>query len=269
MTSGTSTNSGGGLRNSSGGRILTIDWSLLFCRLRMRVSQLFHSARYRLAQTEYTPPAWAKNFKLNWFRLGLIGLTIFVFTQKQIDFTVSVGKAGVSATNSTAVANSSTPAKATSGQSASSVAQMSVLPTVNAETVSNSATTAWSVEQYDVATVRAYINRFERVAETEAEKFGIPTAAKLAIGILESDAGRSPKTVENNNHFGTATANGFYANAWANWRSHSEFMNTMYPELLHNKTNAKQWVAALGETDYSRDSQYTEKLLALMSYFNL
>lgn len=267
MTSRTSTNSGGGLRNSGSGRILTINWRLLFRRLSMRIGQLFHSAKHRVSQTEYTPPAWAANFKLNWFRLGLIGLTIFVFTQKQIDFTVSVGKAGISAGVPTSASIGSTVTQATSAAAASTTAQMSMLPT-------GSSTGAlpdqgWSVEQYDVAAVRAYINRFERVAATEEDKFGIPSAAKLAMAILESEAGKSPKAIENNNHFGTATANGFYANAWANWRAHSEFMNTMYPELLHNKTTAKQWVAALGQTDYSRDPQYVEKLLALMNYFNL
>ena len=268
MNSGTTTNSNGGLRNSSAGRILTIDWSLLLRRLRTRFSQLFHSAKYRAAQTEYTPPAWAKNFKLNWFRIGLIGLTVFVFTQKQIDFTVSVGKAGISAGTPATIA-ATAPAKTTASSVANTTTQMGMLPTGSATTVANSIATAWSVEQYDVATVRAYISRFERVASTEEEKFGIPAAAKMAIAIFESQAGQSPKTIENNNHFGTATANGFYANAWGNWRAHSEFMNTMYPELLHNNTNAKQWIAALGQTDYSRDPQYVEKLLALMNYFNL
>lgn len=268
MTSKTTSNSsGGGLRNSGSGRILTIDWSLLFRRLRMRFSQLFHSAKHRAAQTEYTPPAWAKKFKFNWFRLGLIGLTLFVFTQKQIDFTVSVGKAGLSAGSPANVA-AGHRAKTASNVSGNTTSQMSLLPTGNAP-ATNEEDAPWSVEQYDVATVRSYINRFERVAATEEEKFGIPAAAKMAMAILESDAGQSPKTVENNNHFGTATSNGFYSNAWANWRAHSEFMSTMYPELLHNKTTAKQWVAALSQTDYSRDPLYTQKLLALINYFNL
>ncbi|MEO0734899.1 MAG: hypothetical protein AAFZ52_18830 [Bacteroidota bacterium] len=76
-------------------RILTIDWSLLWRRARTRAGQYFTAMRHKAGRTEYIPPAWLQRFRFSWFRLGLMLLALFVFTQKQVDFTVSVGKEGI------------------------------------------------------------------------------------------------------------------------------------------------------------------------------
>lgn len=261
MTNQSSQYRGGAVKQGGNDRILTIDWSLLFRRLRLRFSQLFRSARHRAAQTEYTPPAWAANFRLGWFRLGLIGLLIFVFTQKQIDFTVSVGKAGLSAGT-----NPVTAAKldnSSSGAPKTVSTRMSVLP------ASGATVQEWSVDQLEASKVSAYINRFERVAYTEAEKYGIPAQAKLAMAILESEAGTHPRTRENNNHFGSATPDGYYTNAWANWRAHSEMMSREYSQLVNYQNDLRRWVRELDNTGYSQDPQYGNKLLAIIDRFDL
>jgi len=258
------------VRISSGDRILTIDWSLLFRRLRMRFGQFFRSARHRAEQTEYTPPVWARKIRLSWFRLGLIGIAIFVFTQKQIDFTVSVGKLGVSAGSAPSTAASTVSLKENAG-TPTTVAdnghqQMGVIP--------SSASTAsplprWSVDQLDVATTRAYINRFERVAHTEEEKYAIPAAAKLAIAIYESNAGTNHLAKRNNNHFGNITAEGYYDNAWNNWRAHSEIIKTEFPSLRKYGDDYRRWIKALANTNYSNDTGYSDKLFAIIDRFNL
>lgn len=263
-----STKNKGALSSRMNDRILTIDWQLLFRRIGLRFRQLFTSARHRVAQTEYTPPAWATKFRFSWFRLGLIAIALFVFTQKQVDFTVSVGKLGVSAG-----AAPTTAAKALTNQvhspNPTPATQMSVIPGVVQSAPQSNDLPSWQVEQYDPATVRAYINRFARVAKTEEEKYGIPAAAKLAMAILESQAGTSPKTLENNNHFGSVTANGYYANAWNNWRAHSDFIRNTYPTLIQFNANYREWITALGKTNYSTDPQYGQKLLAIIQHYSL
>ncbi len=144
---------------------------------------------------------------------------------------------------------------------------LGILPLGGSE--SKPAAAAWSVNRYDAATVRSYINRFERVARTEEEKYSIPAAAKMALAILESDAGRAVVTKENNNHFGAVTNNGYYPNAWANWRAHSEVIDREYPQLADESVNHQQWIAALARTNYSNDRQLTAKLLAIVDRFGL
>lgn len=257
-----STQNKSSLRNSAGDRILTIDWKLLFNRLRTRFTALFRSARHRAGQTEYTPPAWASGFRFSWFRLGLLGIAIFVFTQKQVDFTVSVGKMGVAAVqnpNAPAVSDHQPSPKAVANKS-----QLSVLPSLSTKSAP-----AWSVNNMDEIAVRQYIDRFERVASTEEEKFGIPAAAKLALAIYESNGGQSPKAIEYNNHFGKATANGYYPNAWANWRAHSELIDREYGDLKAYAGSVENWIAMLARTDYTNDPDYDTKLMAIVERFAL
>lgn len=239
-----------------------IDWKLLFQRLKQRFVLLFRSARHRAEQTEYTPPSWVSNFRFGWFRLGLIAIALFVFTQKQIDFTVSVGKAGFGATSNQNGQQVSNHSK-TSSRTVSNT-QLSVLPSLGTST-----TKKWSVNQYDSEAVKQYIERFRRVAQTEEDKFQIPAAAKLAIAIYESNGGRSPKAIEYNNHFGQPTANGYYANAWANWRAHSELINKEYSDLKAYSNSVENWISMLARTNYTNDPDYDTKLMAIVERFGL
>ena len=238
-------------------RVLTIDWSLLGRRLLAYGGRLFTSARHRAANTEYIPPTWMGRLHLSWFRLGLIGLVVFVFTQKQVDVTVSMGADGVAV-------------GAPAGNEQQSVATVtsSALSMLPSGATTPTAAPAWHVNGYDDATVRAYVERFARVARTEQTKFGIPTPAKLAMAILESEAGTSAAARNDNNHFPHAAAGKFYDNAWTSWRAHSEDVSRRFPELADH-ADYRSWIAALTATGYSRDADYGRKLLALIDHFGL
>ncbi|NJB85702.1 flagellum-specific peptidoglycan hydrolase FlgJ [Lewinella marina] len=236
---------------SGSDKVLNVNWGLLGRRLRHRGKQYVSSARYRASQTEYIPPAWMTHLRLTWFRLGLIALAAFVFTQKQIDFTVTVGAAG-----ETAAQVAGAPAEQTSA--------LSMLPSP-----SRAAAPRWSPDRYEEAATRAYIDRFERVARTEAGKFGIPVPVKLAMAILESDAGEGVAAQQDNNHFPTATPRHRFDNAWSSWRAHSQAIQERYPRLAYESVNHQQWIAALAKTDYSDDPAYAEKLLKIIERFGL
>ncbi len=236
-------------------KVLHINWRLLARRFRARAGQLFTSARHRAAGTEYIPPTWMGRLRLTWFRIGLIGLVLFVFTQKQIDFTFSIGADGL-------------------GVAADS-AQEAGLPVADQTSAlsmffsGGSSTPAWQVDRYDAALVEAYVERFDRVAQTEEEKFRIPAPAKLAMAILESEAGSSPDALSDNNHFPVATPRHHFDNAWGSWRAHSQSIEDRYPTLAAESVNYQQWIAALGNTDYSSDPQYGAKLLQIIRRFSL
>ncbi|MGB3802076.1 MAG: glucosaminidase domain-containing protein [Lewinella sp.] len=237
------------------GKILNINWSLLGRRLRSRTRQVFTSARHRAAQTEYIPPTWMTRLRLTWFRIGLIAIVAFVFTQKQIDFTVTVGAPDPATSN-----ESATPA----GQEAST---FSILPGVSRAAPAKKK--AWSVDDFNAVSVRAYIDRFARVARTEEEKFDIPAPAKMAMAIVESQAGTAPQALEANNHFPAANAANIYDNAWGSWRAHSQIIQRRFPELANESVNYQQWIEALTRTGYSRDPQYGQKLLSVIKTFDL
>ncbi|MEL7163276.1 MAG: glucosaminidase domain-containing protein [Bacteroidota bacterium] len=246
-------------------RILTIDWSLLWRRARTRVGQYFTALRHKAGRTEYIPPTWLQRFRFSWFRAGLMLLALFVFTQKQVDFTVSVGKKGIAMGSSTGrhMAAQGNPSDPGNGVVTNT---LSVMP-LGGEPVSAK---PWSVDQLDAAKVKSYVRRFEKVAQGEEEKFSIPAPAKMALAILGSSAGQAPAVSRDNNHFGSVTAaKGYYDNAWMNWRAHSEIIDRRFPQLAAESVNYQQWIAALAKTNYSNDRQLANKLMEVIERFGL
>lgn len=247
-------------------RVLTIDWSLLWQRGKARLGQLFTSLRHRAGQTEYIPPAWMQRLRLSWFRVGLMLIALFVFTQKQVDFTVSVGKEGL------AMGADKGRHMATQGNGKAATQQtMGVIPmqgsldgTLVPPTVDN-----WTVDKLDAQAVRKYISRFEKVAQGEEEKFSIPAPANMALAIYFSDAGQAAAATRDNNHFGPLTDGEYYENAWMNWRAHSELVDRKFPQLADNSVNHQQWVAALAKTKYSSDKRLANKLMDIVEHFGL
>ena len=235
-------------------KIFSINWRLLGRRMAARSRQLRNSARYHADRTEYFPPTWMTRLRLSWFRLGLIGLTVFVFTQKQIDFTVTLGNRG---TNQVAGLSNDAPA---------GVSQFSLLPSAG---TAAPAAAAWSVQDFGEGAVRAYIDRFATVARTEEEKFRIPAPAKMAMAIVESEAGKSDAALDAHNHFPAGNGSRTFDNAWGSWRAHSQLIDRRFPELAHESVNYQQWIDALARSGYSRDPDYAKKLVTVIEHFGL
>ena len=234
-------------------KIFSINWRLLGQRLIARSRQLRNSARYHADRTEYIPPTWMTRLRLSWFRLGLIGLTVFVFTQKQIDFTVTLGNRGTE------------QSVATGTEAPGELSQFSLLPSHAAAVTAP----AWSVADYGEGAVRAYIDRFATVARTEEEKFNIPAPAKMAMAIVESQAGKSDAALDAHNHFPAGNGSRNFDNAWSSWRAHSQLVDRRFPELAHEAVNYQQWIDALARSGYSRDPDYAKKLITVIEHFGL
>ena len=257
-------------RPSGPQRLVSIQWGAIFQKFFRWGKGLFNSLRHRAGQTEYTPPAWLQRFRFSWFRLGLIGIALFVFTQKQIDFTVSVGKEGLAVGESQGRHSAVTDAGATQTMTVLPASVGGAAPaTTHPAAKASASTDNWSVDQLDAAAVRAYVNRFEKVAQGEEAKFSIPAPANMALAILNSQAGKSSAARRDNNHFGTITAGDYYDNAWMNWRAHSELIDRRFPQLADNSVNYQQWVAALAKTNYSSDPKLVNKLMDIVERFNL
>lgn len=235
-------------------KIFSINWRLLGRRVAARSRQLRNSARYHADRTEYIPPTWMTRLRLSWFRLGLIALTAFVFTQKQIDFTVTLGNRDVA------------QPVAANEASDGGLSQFSLFP---APAAAAGDAPAWSVTDYGEGAVRAYIERFATVARTEEEKFRIPAPAKMAMAIVESQAGKSAAALDTHNHFPGGNGNRTFDNAWGSWRAHSQLIDRRFPELAHEAVNYQQWIDALARSGYSRDPDYAKKLITVIESFGL
>ncbi|MBV6429541.1 MAG: hypothetical protein KIPDCIKN_04100 [Haliscomenobacter sp.] len=128
---------------------------------------------------------------------------------------------------------------------------------------------AAGANQLDPARAEAYIQRFEKVARLEMDRFGIPASILMAQALADSWAGAHTASVEQNNHFGKPMAGKSYASAWENWREHSMLLAREYPQLLMNGRDYKAWAKGLERSGYASDRRYARKLLDLIDRFQL
>jgi flagellum-specific peptidoglycan hydrolase FlgJ len=136
-----------------------------------------------------------------------------------------------------------------------------------------------------------YITRFGEVARTEMKKYDIPASITLAQGLIESNAGDSPLSIENNNHFGMKCfskschkghCSNFtddshkdffrkYETAWESFRAHSIMLGgERYVHLKQlKKSDYKGWANGLQKAGYATDKRYAEKLIHIIEEMEL
>lgn len=147
-----------------------------------------------------------------------------------------------------------------------------------------------SAEELRAETVKAYIEKFSKVAVAEMDKFGIPASITMAQAIVESRSGTSVLAVKNNNHFGIKCFSKtcpkghcscytddhhkdfffIYGSAAESFRAHSQFlMKYRYRDLLKYGKNYKVWAKGLREFGYATDQTYDKKLISIVERYGL
>ncbi len=136
-----------------------------------------------------------------------------------------------------------------------------------------------------------YVKRFAEVARSEMRKFGIPASITLAQGLIESNAGDSRLSIENNNHFGMKCFSKtcrkghcanftddshkdffrMYETAWESYRAHSIMLGgDRYKHLKKlKKSDYKAWAIGLQKAGYATDKRYAEKLVHIIEEMDL
>ncbi|MEM9920137.1 MAG: glucosaminidase domain-containing protein [Bacteroidota bacterium] len=139
---------------------------------------------------------------------------------------------------------------------------------------------------------QAYVKRFAHVAQGEMKKYGIPASITLAQGLIESNAGDSRLSRENNNHFGMKCfsrkckkghCTNFtddshkdffrkYQTAWESYRAHSLMLHNSqrYKKLFKlGKQDYKAWAGGLSKAGYATDRRYAQKLVYIIEDLKL
>ncbi len=232
------------------GRI--VDWELLWVRVGQGLRRIWVALSYKASQRGFVLPDVNFPIRKYWFRLALVGVVVFILAQKEMQFSVRMldrQPEGLQAQLSQeSVADQMNFAQAISWANPRSV------------DVAN---------ELDPVDVDRFILRFERVARTEQEKFGIPASVKMAMGILASRAGTDEATIVEHNYFGPVMEQSTFGNAWENWRAHSLLIQRHYPELAQYVNQPEQWLSSLQERGYSRDRDYVDQVLTIVDRYGL
>ena len=174
-----------------------------------------------------------------WFRLALLLLFLYILFAKDMRFQINMRP-------SAQVISTAIPTVADKGTAFS----VAALPVGQKETTKEF---AWRPSE-----VEAYRQRFAKVAQIEAQKFGVPASIKMAQALLATRAGTNELATTLNNHFAMpcedqvtcqSWRNGnvrTFINAWESWRSHSHWLSKQqFASEMNGNRNFREWASAL------------------------
>jgi flagellum-specific peptidoglycan hydrolase FlgJ len=241
----------------------------LLQRLFMGLKRLLVAFKYQFYKKAGSPGAGRSDRsatgmrKIPWFKIGMIGLFLFMFTQKDFQFSINMrapkavpGQEDQASRDEEAV------------RQGMNIAQAIAFKDQNRASKASRREKAAAVSLND-AQVETYIKRFRKVAIMEMKKFGIPASIKMAWGILESGAGEKTAAALDNNHFGTLMEGQPYTTAWENWRAHSMLLQSNYSGLFQSGNDYRRWVKALDQAGVTADRGFDENLLNIIERYQL
>lgn len=147
-----------------------------------------------------------------------------------------------------------------------------------------------SAEQLRDDATALFIRKYGHIAVAEMHRYDIPASIKLAQALIESRAGTSRLSRENNNHFGMKCfsrkcgkghcTNHFddhhkdffrkFDTSWESWREHSKFLKKpRYAGLVKHGKDYKKWAHGLKAAGYATDERYAYKLIKVIEKYDL
>lgn len=135
-----------------------------------------------------------------------------------------------------------------------------------------------------------YINLYKVAAINEMKRSGVPASITLAQGMLESGYGESELTKKSNNHFGIKCKNDWqgekvyhnddeegecfraYKSVEDSYKDHSDFLKSRpwYSFLFNlDPTDYEAWAYGLKKAGYATEKDYAQKLIKIITDYNL
>lgn len=246
-----------------------INWMQLLGKIVKALKVPLIAAKYQLI-TRVKTFIYTRPFP--WFKVSLVILFLYVFFQKDIQFQINMGVPASSLSEEE-------KNKETSQLSMNGFAQ-------TANFFEKKATKkVFSINLPD-QDVKAYIDRFTKVALVEMRKYGIPASIKMGQGLLASQAGKNNLAQQYNNHFGTICKNQdncknvkitnqnigvkSYQSAWESWRAHSQLLSTApYVHLRKHDKSYQKWAKGLESIGYGNHKNSSEQLIQTIEKYQL
>jgi len=227
-----------------------------------------------------------KNYlQLNWFKLTLLGMLIFVFLRKDLSFQFHLNNPSQKIEQGIPSGAEQAPVQARKEKEELLTQEGTPQPVASPKPMPKNQTVLSSIELpffssyspgesgeielsvIDASTRQAYIKRFGQVAISESKKYGIPASIILANAIIHSNYGQRNLTLNGQNHFGLPCTGGWqggsgnydnncyrhYDNAWMSFRDHSLYLTSgkFAPLRQLSSGDYKAWAAGLEKLAYS------------------
>ena len=224
----------------------------------------------------------------HWFKLLLVLLALYLFTQKDFSFSINMSDPSES---------QELPLDQPKGQQATQKKQYftdqkptktSLLDRFDLSPFGKSSKNIAAIkllESVPQAQKEEYLKRFAKVVVDERKKFGIPSSILLGTAYLHSIAGREAWTKNANNHFALQCTYDWkgemhqqegncyrkYESAWMSFRDNSLLLTTGEYASLRSlgSTDYKAWANQLDKMGYSPLDNFAAQLIHIIEHYGL
>ena len=223
----------------------------------------------------------------HWFKLILLGLFLYLFTQKDFSFRINLSDPD----------EMEAPAKE-HGQKAAlkkeyfteqtKLKQSGILDHFDFSPFSRSLPKKKvkpNLDQVSSYAKEQYLKRFAKVVVEERRKFGIPSSILLASAFIQSHAGKQSIAEQTNNHFAIPCTSEWsgpskniggqcyrqYENAWMSFRDNSIYLSTGKFSKLQSldSTDYQAWPVRLEQLGYSEYDNFAQQVIQVIEHYGL
>ncbi len=226
-----------------------------------------------------------------WFKAGVALLLVFIVLKKDLSFNIKLNSTkGEPAppAEPTRKEGKRTTERLTEALPASASAQESATDLLNLTSLlgSRKPKAEDSLNAIPASEIQAYIQRFSKVARTEARKYDIPAAVIMGNALLHSAAGSSDAARKGNSHFRIPCTSDWlgnsgqyegqcyrhYENAWTSFRDHSLYLTTgtIGKKIAKMRpATYSDWALALEQAGFTSEKDFGEQLIRVIEKYHL
>ena len=233
----------------------------------------------------------------HWLRLLIVGVALFLLSDKQVNFNLRLGAPSAPKTVTPAPAHAPAAAPAANHErpvltdaepekpaAARAPEKAGFLERFNL--FGSSEPSAYDrLTRREEQVIAAFVRRFSNVAQVEQEKFGIPASIILASALLHGQAGEAPPAKTYLNYFALGCQDEWsgatgriggrcvraYENAWTSFRDHSLYLTSGKYEAMtqFSETDYRRWAAGLQELGFNDNDDLAKQLLQTIDRYQL
>ncbi|MEM6397334.1 MAG: glucosaminidase domain-containing protein [Bacteroidota bacterium] len=230
----------------------------------------------------------------HWLRVGLVLMTLFLLTRKQIDLSVQLGQPRAQPSyqsvpvppHGSGNLQKPVPIQGEATSAPASLPRSQQLNVISSSS-NNEATASALVKLHrtDEGSIQAFLDRFGSVAKTEQKRYGIPASITLANGLLQSRGGTRSDLNSHANYFNLPCTSDWrgqtfsagsdclrvYPNAWTSFRDHSLFITTgRFAQLTSIAQNDyHSWASAMEQTSYPNSNDLANQIVSVIEEYGL
>ena len=224
----------------------------------------------------------------HWFKLILLGLFFYLFTQKDFSFSINLSDPdGLEAPakehgQKAALKKKEYFTEQTKLKQSSILDHFDLSPFSRSQPKKKARPTLSQVSDY---AKEQYLKRFAKVVVEERRKFGIPSSILLASAFIQSHAGEQTTAQQGNNHFAIPCTSEWsgpskniagqcyrqYENAWMSFRDNSLYLSTGKFSKLQSldSTDYQAWAVRLEQLGYSEEENFAQQVIQVIEHYGL